>query len=85
MEMHVAPGPRRARMLSSLTARIVRPAHRVADGEDTICLMIKMGGHMAMTQGANEGVPQVGDAGVDLHRKDSFDEDAFSGTQPRRS
>lgn len=69
MEMHVAPGLRRAKMLSSLTARITRPARRVVDGEDTVCLMIKMGGHMAMTQGRNEGVPQVGDAVLLVYRR----------------
>ncbi|WP_163360938.1 hypothetical protein, partial [Escherichia coli] len=51
MEMHLAPGLRRARMLSAFTARLTRPPPMLADGEDTICLMMKTGGHMAVTQG----------------------------------
>ena len=62
MKVHVAPGLRRGRMLSSLTARVTRSAQRVADGEDSVCLMMKTGGHMALTQGRREGVPQLGDA-----------------------
>jgi AraC-like DNA-binding protein len=69
MRVHVAPGLRRGRMLSSLTARVTRSAQRVADGEDTVCLMMKTGGHMALTQGGRQGVPQVGDAVLLLYRE----------------
>ena len=69
MEMLLAPGLRRARMLSSLTARVTRPAPMLADGEDTICLMMKTGGHMAVTQGRREGVPQVGDGVLLVYRE----------------
>jgi AraC-like DNA-binding protein len=69
MEMHVAPGLRRAKMLSSLTARVTRPAPRLADGEDTVCLMMKTGGHMALTQGQREGVPLVGDGVLLVYRE----------------
>ena len=69
MEMHVAPGLRRAKMLSSLTARVTRPAPRLADGEDTVCLMMKTGGHMALTQGRREGVPLVGDGVLLVYRE----------------
>lgn len=69
MKVHVAPGLRRGRMLSSLTARVTRSAQRVADGEDSVCLMMKTGGHMALTQGRREGVPQVGDAVLLLYRE----------------
>jgi hypothetical protein len=48
MEINIAPGLRRARMLSSITAQVTRSAQRVADGEDTVCLMVKTGGHMAL-------------------------------------
>jgi hypothetical protein len=51
MTMHVAPGLRRAKMLSPLTARVTRPAPMLADGEDTVCLMMKTGGHMAPCAG----------------------------------
>lgn len=69
MKVHVAPGLRRGRMLSSLTARVTRSAQRVADGEDSVCLMMKTGGHMALTQGRREGVPQLGDAVLLLYRE----------------
>ena len=69
MELLLAPGLRRARMLSSLTARVSRPASKLADGEDTICLMMKTGGHLAVTQGRREGVPQVGDGVLLVYRE----------------
>jgi AraC-like DNA-binding protein len=69
MQMHIAPGLRRARMLSALTARVVRPAQRLADGEDTVCLMIKTGGHLSLTQGRREGVPDAGDAVLLIYRE----------------
>ncbi len=72
MEMHVAPGLRRAKMLSCLTARVTRPAQRLADGEDTVCLMMKTGGHMALTQGRREGVPQVGDGVLLVYREQAL-------------
>jgi len=69
MTVHLAPGLRRARMLSSLTARLTRPAPMLADGEDTVCLMMKTGGHMALTQRQREGVPQVGDGVLLVYRE----------------
>ena len=69
MEMAIAPGLRRARMLSSLTARVERPVQRLVDGEDTVCLMMKTGGHMALTQARREGVPKVGDAVLLVYRQ----------------
>ena len=69
MEVLLAPGLRRAKMLSSLTARVSRPAPKLADGEDTICLMMKTGGHLAVTQGRREGVPRVGDGVLLVYRE----------------
>lgn len=69
MTMHLAPGLRRAKMISSLTARAVRPAPMLADGEDTVCLMMKTGGHMALTQRRCEGVPQRGDGVLLVYRE----------------
>jgi AraC-like DNA-binding protein len=69
MEMHIAPGLRRARMLSSLTAHVTRPAQMLGDGEDTVCLMMKTGGHMALTQGQREAVPQIGDGVLLVYRE----------------
>jgi AraC-like DNA-binding protein len=69
MTMHVAPGLRRAKMLSPLTARVTRPPQMLADGEDTVCLMMKTAGHMVLTQGRQEGVPQVGDGVLLVYRE----------------
>jgi AraC-like DNA-binding protein len=56
-------------MLSSLTARMTRPAPMLADGEDTVCLMMKTGGHMALKQGRQEGIPGIGDAVLLVYRE----------------
>jgi AraC-like DNA-binding protein len=69
MEMRTAPGLRRARMLSSLTARVTRSPARLADGEDTMCLMINTGGTIALRQGRNQGVPRTGDAVLLVYRQ----------------
>jgi len=69
MTMQLAPGLRRATMLSSLTARLTRPAPMLADGEDTVCLMIKTAGHMALTQLRRKGVPQIGDGILLMYRE----------------
>jgi AraC-like DNA-binding protein len=69
MTMALVPGVRRARMLSSLTARMNRPTPMLADGEDTVCLMVKTGGHLAVRQGRREGVPQVGDGVLLVYRE----------------
>lgn len=69
MDMLVAPGLRRARMLSGLTARIARPAPMLADGEDTVCLMIKAGGRMRLAQRKRESIPEVGDGVLLVYRE----------------
>ena len=69
MTMTQMPGLRRARMLSALTARMTRPAPMLADGEDTVCLIMKTGGHLALTQGRREAVPQVGDGTLLVYRE----------------
>ncbi|SFP83762.1 AraC-type DNA-binding protein [Mesorhizobium sp. NFR06] len=69
MMMHVAPGLRRATMVSPLTAQVTRPASMLADGEDTVCLMMKTSGHMALAQGRRESVPQVGDGVLLVYRQ----------------
>ncbi len=69
MEMVLTPGLRRARMLSSFTACLTRPAPMLADGEDTVCLMMKTSGRMAIAQGRREGVPQMGDGVLLVYRE----------------
>ncbi len=69
MSMHVGPGLRRARMLSSLTARMERPRPRLADGEDSVCLMIKTGGAMMVRQGQRQGEPRTGDGVLLVYRE----------------
>jgi AraC-like DNA-binding protein len=69
MTVHAAPGLRRIKMLSSLTARLERPAQMLADGEDTICLMMKTGGRMSLAQRQQEAVLQVGDGALLVYRE----------------
>jgi len=71
MTMHDTPGLRRAEMLSSLTARLTRPAPMLADGEDAVCLMMKTSGQLALTQGRQQAVPQLGEAVLLLYREPS--------------
>lgn len=69
MTMVRGPGLRRARMLSALTARMNRPAAMLADGEDTVCVLIKTGGHLSLTQRQRQAVPQAGDAVMLVYRE----------------
>lgn len=69
MTVHDAPGVRRAKMLSPLTARLTRPAQMLADGDDTICLMMKTGGHLALSQCGREETAQNGDGVLLVYRE----------------
>lgn len=69
MTMHAAPGLRRTKMLSLLTARLERSEQMLADGDDAICLMVKTGGRLALVQRRREAVPQVGDGALLLYRE----------------
>ena len=69
MTVHAGPGMRRVRMLSSFTARLARPPQMLADGEDAVCLMMKTGGSMALTQCRREGVPETGDGLLLVYRE----------------
>jgi AraC-like DNA-binding protein len=69
MQMAIAPGMRRAKLVTALTARVARPAQRLADGEDAVCLMVKTGGHIALAQGRRESVPQVDDGVLLVYRQ----------------
>ena len=62
LQINAVPGLRRAMMLRPFTARAARPSPRLSDGDDTVCLMIKSGGQMALCQGRHETVPDVGDS-----------------------
>lgn len=64
-------GLRRAEMLRPFTARADRGATRLADGDDTVCLMIKSGGQMSLTQGRHETRPEVGDGMLLVYRHPS--------------
>lgn len=71
LQVHAMPGLRRALMLRPFTAQAARPATRLGDGDDTVCLMIKSGGHMALQQGRREAVPEVGDGVLVVYRQPS--------------
>lgn len=44
LQIDAVPGLRRALMLRPFSAHAARPAPRLADGDDTVCLMVKTGG-----------------------------------------
>ncbi|MBV1694549.1 MAG: helix-turn-helix transcriptional regulator [Hyphomicrobiales bacterium] len=71
LDMRVWSGPalRRAEIDSPLTARLSRPAAMLADGEDTVCLMIKSAGHMSIEQRGRVCVPDLGDGAVLVYRE----------------
>lgn len=71
LDAHMVPGLRRALMLRPFTAQAARPATRLGDGDDTVCLMVKSGGHMALRQGAREAVPELGDGVLLVYRQPS--------------
>lgn len=71
LQINAVPGLRRAVMLRPFTARAARPSPRLSDGDDTVCLMIKSGGQMALCQGRHEAAPDVGDGVLLVYRHPS--------------
>lgn len=71
LQIDAVPGLRRAQMLHPFSARAARPAPRLADGDDTVCLMVKTGGQMALRQGRHEAVPEIGDGMLLVYRQPS--------------
>ena len=58
-------------MLRPFTARAARPSTRLSDGDDTVCLMVRTGGQMALRQGRREAVPEIGDGVLLVYRQPS--------------
>ena len=71
LQIDAVPGLRRAVMLRPFSAQAARPAPRLADGDDTVCLMVKTGGRMALRQGRHEAVPELGDGMLLVYRQPS--------------
>lgn len=71
LQIQAVPGLRRALMLCPFTARAARPAVRLADGDDTVCLMVKISGQIALRQGRREGLPGAGDGVLLVYRQPS--------------
>jgi AraC-like DNA-binding protein len=69
MTTDTAPGLRRTKMLTALSARLSRRSNMLVDGVDAVCLMIKTGGHLALSQCGREAQPQVGDGVLLLYRE----------------
>jgi AraC-like DNA-binding protein len=71
LQVNAVPGLRRATMRRPFTARAARTSPRLSDGDDTVCLMIKSAGQMALYQGRYETVPDVGDGMLLVYRHPS--------------
>lgn len=71
LQVNAVPGLRRALMLQPLTASAARPAARLSDGDDTVCLMVKSAGQIALRQGRGEAVPELGDGVLLVYRQPS--------------
>jgi AraC-like DNA-binding protein len=69
LQIDSVAGLRRALMVRPFTAQAARPATRLADGDDTVCLMIKNAGQIALRQGGHEAVPDVGDGVLLVYRQ----------------
>ncbi|SMX36791.1 helix-turn-helix transcriptional regulator [Maliponia aquimaris] len=69
LAVDITPGLRRTRIVSPLTARIARPAHMLADGEDSLCLIMKTGGKLALSQRGVEAEAADGDALLLMYRE----------------
>lgn len=68
MTVHVTPGLRRTRMVSPVSAHVVRSAPMLSDGEDSVCLILKSGGRLALTQRGVEGEARDGDGMLLMYR-----------------
>lgn len=69
MTIDTFPGLRRTRMVSPLTGRLERPSPMLADGEDSVCLVIKTGGDLALRQHTGAVEPRAGDAVLLVYRE----------------
>jgi hypothetical protein len=61
MTVDAVPGLRRTRMASALTARMRRERAMLSDGEDAVCLIMRMRGRLALSQCGRETLPDAGD------------------------
>lgn len=69
MRVQVVPGLRRTQMVSSLSAEVTRHANRLADCEDSVCLIVATAGQLALTQNGREVAPKIGDGTLLFYRE----------------
>lgn len=72
MTVHAMPRFRRTRMVSSLSVAVTRPASMLADGDDSVCLILNTGGRLAISQRGQEAVANVGDGLLLLYQEPAF-------------
>jgi AraC-like DNA-binding protein len=71
LQIDTGPGLRRTLMRHPFTAQATRPPVRLADGNDTVCLLFKTAGHMTLSQGRHEVAPLLGDGVLMVYREPS--------------
>ena len=71
LQVNAVQGLRLAPMLRLVTAQAACPEARLADGDDTVCLMVKGCGQMLLRQGRHESVPAIGDGVLLAYRQPS--------------
>ena len=69
MIVRATPGLRRTCVVSSLSVTMERPAWKLADGDDSICLIVKTGGRLALEQRGQEAEAEDGDGLLLLYRE----------------
>lgn len=72
MDVEEWPGLRRAQMVSPITASMARLPGMLADGEDSVCLIINTGGTFALRQLGRAAVPGAGEAVLLSYREPAY-------------
>lgn len=69
MTVHRAPDLRRTRMVSNLAGELARPASRLGDQDDSLCLILNEGGPFGVAQRGRESVAQAGEGVLLIYRE----------------
>ena len=69
MTVHGLPGLRRARMTSNIDAALTRTSTMLSDGEDDVCLIVPVDGHISIDQRGRRTVAETGDGVLLVYRE----------------